>query len=170
VADSKRLQILKALTAHLETIEVANGYQHNLQKRIFRGRATFGSETPLPCVALIEALNPDRNPMEAGAGLQQKDSWIVLVQGWTDSGSEEHPTDEAHNLMADVKKALGKILNEGSPHNPNASYMLGGVIDGLRVEPGVVRPPDELSARAYFYLRVVIEVAETLEDPFAAAF
>jgi hypothetical protein len=48
--------------------------------------------------------------------------------------------------------------------------MLGGAIDGLRIEPGTVRPPDETSARSYFYLRVVVDVAESLEDPYAAAF
>lgn len=170
MADSKRLQILKALTAHLETIRVANGYQHNLNGRVYRGRAVFGSETPLPCVTLMESLNPDRNPLDAGDGLVQRDLWVLLVQGWTDSGDEDHPIDEAHNLMADVKKCLGQIMNDGPPHKPNLSYMLGGIIDGFRMEPGTVRPPDENSARAYFYLRVVIDVAEKLEDPYAAAF
>jgi hypothetical protein len=170
VADSKRLQILKALTAHLEGIQHINGYQNDLDGRVYRGRAVFGAETPLPCVTIVEALNPDRNPLEAGDGLAQKDFWILLIQGWAESGSDEHPTDEAHNLMADVKKALGKIMDSGSPHNPNPSYMLGGIIEGFRTEPGTVRPPDENSARSYFYLRAVVEVVETLEDPFAAAF
>lgn len=170
MADSKRLQILKALTAHLETIRPVNGYQHDLLGRVYRGRGAFGSETALPCLSILEALNPDRAPREAGAGLRIKDDWILLIQGWTDTGDENHPTDEAHNLMADVKKALGVLMNEPSPTLPNPSYMLGGIIEGLRVEPGTVRPPDETSARSYFFLRAVVEVAESLEDPYAAAF
>ena len=176
MADSKRLQILKALTAHFETITVLNGYQFDLAGRVYRGRSTFGSETALPCITILEALNPDRNPFEAGEGIRLKDSWILLVQGWTDDGDGDgagpnpHPTDDAHNLMADVKKAIGVLMREPTPTQPNPSYMLGGAIDGLRVEPGTVRPPDETSARSYFFLRVVIEVAESLEDPYAAAF
>ena len=169
--DSKRLQILKALTAHLETVSVTNVTPAlTLAGRVYRGRNTFGSETLLPCVSLLEGLNPDRVPFEAGEGVRTKDSWILLIQGWVDSESEAHPTDEAHNLMADVKKALGRIVNPGLPHSPNPSYMLGGIIDGMRVEPGTVRPPDETSTRSYFFLRVVVEVAESLEDPYAAAF
>lgn len=170
MADSKRLQVLKALTAHLETITLENGYQHALAGRVYRGRAVFGAETPLPCVSILEALNPDRNPREAGAGIQTLDSWILLIQGWTEDGAEASPTDPAHNLMADVKKALGQLMRDGSPTNPNPSYMLGGMIEGLRVEPGTVRPPDENSARSYFYLRAVVEIAESLEDPYTAAF
>lgn len=170
MADSKRLQILKALSAHFETITPANGYQVDLTNRVYRGRATFASETALPCVAILETLNPDRAPREAGAGLRIKDDWILLIQGWTENGSDEHPTDEVHNLMADVKKALGVLMREPTPTQPNSSYMLGGVIEGLRVEPGTVRPPDESSARSYFFLRAVVEVAESLEDPYAAAF
>ena len=41
--DSKRLRTLKALTAHLEAeVTPANGYQHDLTKAVFRGRALFG--------------------------------------------------------------------------------------------------------------------------------
>lgn len=170
MADSKRLQILKALTAHLETILQINGYQHDLAGRVYRGRGLFGAETPLPCVTIMEGLNPDREPREAGNGLRIKDEWILLVQGWADSGSDLHPTDEAHNLMADVKKALGLLMREPTPTTVNPCYMLGGIIEGLRVEPGTVRPPDETSARSYFFLRVVVDVAESLEDPYAAAF
>lgn len=167
MSDPKRLVILKALTAHLETITVANGYQHELAGRIHRGRATFGSETALPCVSILEAINPDRDPLTAGEGLSQKDAWVLLISGWTDyDGDADPPTDYAHRLMADVKKCLGKVIDSGNPHAPNPSYMLGHVIEGFRVEPGTVRPPDESSARSYFYLRVVVDVAERLDDPY----
>lgn len=171
MSDSKRLVILKALTAHLAAITPANGYQHDLTARVYRGRAGFSAETLLPCLSILEAYNPDRNPLEAGDSLFQKDQWILLVSGWTDYDGddtlgEEPSTDAAHRLMADVKKALGKIIDPGEPHNRNSSYMLGGVIEGLRVEPGTVRPPDETSARSYFYLRIVVEVAERLDDPY----
>lgn len=172
MTDPKRLVILKALTAHLAAINPGNGFQHDLTGRVFRGRSGFSSETPLPCLSILEAYNPDRSPLDAGAGLSQKDQWVLLVSGWTDYDGDdtlgqEPSVDAAHRLMADVKKALGSILDPGpTPHNPNPSYMLGDVIEGLRVEPGTVRPPDETSNRSYFYLRIVVEVAERLDDPY----
>lgn len=162
--DSKRLTILKALTTHLEGITPANGYQHTLTGSVYRGRAAFGDDTPLPCLSILEPLNPDREPRVAGAGVVQKEEWVLLIQGWVDD-DEDNPTDPAHNLMADVKKRLGLVMKDTYPI-ANSAYMLGGIIESLRIEPGTVRPPDENSARAYFYLRAVVGVTEELDDPY----
>jgi hypothetical protein len=167
VADSKRLVILKALTAHLQGITPANGYQHDLSASVYRGRAVFSAETPLPCINIVEALNPDREPSRTSGRLCQKDDWVLLVQGWTDAEDDgEAPTDPAHLLMADVKKRLGVLLKPDGPYNANADHLLGGLVEDILVEPGTVRAPDETSSRAYFYLRVVVGVTEYLDDPY----
>lgn len=173
--DPRRLRILKALTALLETITETAGYSHTLtpvsatERRVYRGRATFGDNDSLPCVSILESLNPDREPALGGENLVRKDNWILLVQGWTEKDETEvHPTDSAHYLMADVSKCLGQILNNGGEGPASEHYMLGGEIDEFSVEPGVVRPPDETSSRSYFYLRVVVGVAERLDDPYWA--
>lgn len=165
MADSKRLKILKALTAIIETVTVDNGYQHDLEGRVSRGRVYFGRETPLPWVSILEGVNPDTAPSRAGANAVQRDSWVLLINGWAED-DPDHPSDPAHNLMADVKKALSTILDIGPDRDPNPDYMLGGLLADFAIEPGVVRPPDELSERAYFYLRVVVGVSEKLADPY----
>jgi hypothetical protein len=166
----KRLMALRALTAQLETVTPANGYVNDLSPvsaevpRVYRGRALFGDDDPLPCVSILEALHPDVQPDEADAGLRRKDKWILLVQGWAlKEENEVHPTDAAHILMADVVQALGRVLHD---EVPQANYMLGGAIEGMAIEPGVVRPPDETSSRSFFYLRVIVEIAERLDDPY----
>ena len=161
MADTKRLAIAKALTALLENeVAVSNGYQHDLAGKVHRGRVTFGIREALPRVALVETLNPDREPMRAGWQPTQKDTLILLVQGHAEDDAE-NPTDPAHLLMGDVKKALAKIGLTTSEH-----HMLGGLIAGFNMEPGIVRPQDEVSSMAYFYLRVRLEVVEYLADPF----
>lgn len=165
MADSKRLTILKALTTLLEGITPANGFDHDLSGKIYRGRNQFSSEEPLPAVSILEGLNPDRQPDPAGGNIKraQKDDWILLVQGWVDD-DKTHPTDPAHNLMADVKKRLAKIVDDS---DNNTDFMLGDLIADLAMEPGTVRPPDELSARAYFYMRIVLTVVERVYDPYS---
>ncbi len=165
--DSKRLTVLKRITALLETITVANGYQHDLTGRIYRGRGTFGNEFDLPCVSILEALIPDREPVPVGSGVLQDDDWILLIQGWAPDDAD-HPTDPAHALLADLKKALARVIQDEGP-NPSLDpfFRLGGLIADLRIEPGVVRPPDELSARAYCYLRVAVSLSEHLDDPYS---
>lgn len=173
--DPRRLRILKALTALLETITEAAGYSHTLspisatQRRVYRGRATFGHNDPLPCVSILEGMNPDREPAEGGSGMVRKDNWILLIQGWAEKvETDVHDIDAAHYLMADVCKCLGQIIDDGGEGEKGPHYMLDGEIDEFNVEPGVVRAPDETSERAYFYMRVTVGVAERLDDPYWA--
>lgn len=172
MADSKRLLILKDLTALLQGITLANGYQHDLSTvdgvlRVYRGRTSFGRETEMPVVNILEPLNPDREPATTDYGLVQKDRWVLLIQGWAQD-DEENPTDPAHLLMADVKKRLAEIIKDATqPFQPTTPlYMLGGKVTGLSIEPGTVRPPDENSERAFFFLRIVLDVVEDLGDPY----
>ena len=171
--DSKRLATLKALTAYLES-EVVSGAEYNntLAGNVYRGRTVFDEDDALPCVSILDNLNPDRYPNNAGdddgeAGVAAS-GWTLLVQGWVDD-DKRNPTDPAENLMADVKKALAKLDHDPNPmsnEERSGSYLLGGLINGLDIEPGTVRPPDQNSAKAYFWMRVILKFTENVRDPF----
>lgn len=165
--DSKRLTALKRLCQHLsDDITVANGYQHTLTGRVFRGRMDFSADEPVPALSVLETLNPDRDAREASAdrSKQVEKKWNVLVQGWAED-DRLNPTDPAHHLMADVKKSLAKIIRPQRPQLP--VFLLGNLILGMTIEPGIVRPPEAgLSSRAYFFLRVTIEFFEDVSDPY----
>lgn len=172
--DSKRLACLKALTTHLKTeVTPANGYLHDLSNAVFRGRNRFTDADPDVMVSILESPNPDRFPRAAGSSddgiAEQSDNWTLLIQGWAPD-DPVNPTDPAYELMADTKKALTKIVarstESGDPLRPDV-YMLGGLIVGLKCEPGTVRPPDEQSSKAYFWMRVILQFVEKLSDPFA---
>ena len=60
MADPKRLVILKALCAHIEAqVRGSNGFQHDLQGRVFRGRSVFGQDGPLRMVLLLDVPRSD---------------------------------------------------------------------------------------------------------------
>lgn len=175
MADSKRLATVKALCTHLATeIRVANGYLHDLASEysVVRGRYKFDDSDPLPQISVMESPNPDRFPLRAGDqdwdSPEEKESWTLYLQGWVED-DKRNPTDPAYELMADVKKALAKIMrirhDTGGPEFPSM-YLLGGLINGLRWEGGTVRPPDQNSAKAFFWMRVILEFSENLNDPF----
>lgn len=163
MADSKRLQILKAITARIESVMVANGYQFDLEGSVFRGRGGFGDESPLPCIGIFE-MRPE-DAVRADETIQ-KDDWFIAVQGYI-SVDEIHPTDPAHNLMADVKKALAGVLHD-SPTNRNPNYMFGNLINDLQIDGGVVLPPsnDEKNTAA-FVLKLTVNVTDDLVNPYA---
>ena len=172
--ESKRLATLIALTAYLASeIKVANGYKHDLSEAaVLRGRHRVDSDDPLPCLSIVESPNPDRFPNRAGDQdhneVVQSDNWTLLLQGWA-KDDKEHPTDPAYELMADTKKALAKIMRENPEHGTAmfpAIYRLGGLISGLAFEAGTVRPPEEQSAKAFFWMRVILKFVEDVNDPY----
>lgn len=182
MSDSKRLRVLKLLTTWLgQEITVANGYKFDLTDSVFRGRMIFTDDDPMPLVSILENLNPDRESRTAGANddpsrAKRNEGWTLLVQGWV---KEDHlyPCDEAYELMADVKKALAKafadqtnddnlLIDMGEGDAPRA-YFLGGLVSGFEVEPGTVRPPEQPTERAFFWMRVILKFTERVNDPYS---
>lgn len=161
MADSRRLRILKALTTQLETVATTAGYEYDLAGKVFRGRVSYGEETVKPWVGIFE-LRPEE-VIRAGETVN-KDEWYVGVQGEVDAHAI-HPTDPAHNLMADVKKAIGQVLKD-SPTNRNPNYMFGGLVTDIRMDGGMTFVPKENPAVAAFALRLTLVTAEDLENPY----
>lgn len=163
MADPKRLVVLKALCAHIEAqVRVSNGFQHDLQGRVFRGRSVFGQDDPLPMVSVLEAPRPDQNLVTAKNGVQL-DEWPLYFQGWAQD-DPSNPTDPAYRLAADVKQALAMLIDRRPESAPY--YLLGDLVLDLTISPGTVRPPDQVSSWAYFYLPVTVKLKESLTDPY----
>lgn len=176
--DSKKLRTLKALSDHLRAeVRPDNGYTYDLSdrpERVVRGRLLIDPADPVPQVSILDNLDPDRFPKLAGGDDRMnapnaREGWVLLIQGWVDD-DKLNPTDPAFNLLADVRKALAKILQGDEPNTgrtAHPAYMLGYLIEGMTMEPGVCRPPDGISNRAYFWMRVTLQFVEDQNDPYA---
>lgn len=162
-----RLQIQKNLSAVLGEISIANGYLNDVPfENVFRGRAIFGDDDPLPMLSILEVPIPlDQREPPIDATLSSG-SWELMVQGWV-KDDKQNPTDPAHPLLADVKKRLAiERAKANEMDNPEDGILgLGNHVTKLRIGPGVVRPPDQLSAKAYFWLTITLDLAEDLADP-----
>ena len=163
MADTKRLLLLKSLCNYLLTeIKTANGYNFDLAAA-YRGKKNFGKEVKLPAIVVLENFNPDRLPETIGGvvGTKHKYDQIYLLNGWAEGGDVEQEEDSVHLLLGDVKQSLGKLL---VPRNQSGFF--DGLANTLSIEPGVVRPPDEQSEKAYFWMRIRLEVVEKVGDPY----
>lgn len=163
MTDPFRLRVLKALTAALEEITPVGGYQFDLNGKVFRGRDIFGDSDPLPMVSILEAIEEQAQVPAPLAGPTSTGPWELLIQGFVEDDFQ-HPTDPAHRLMAEVKKRL--VQERVRDRQYNILGMDGKVTD-LKISHGVVRPPDEVSGKAYFWLRLTLVVVENLLDPYA---
>lgn len=172
LTDTKQLRILKGLTLLLQGVTPANGYEWDLNSRVFRGRSSFGADEPLPFVSILESMRPDPRPDEAGhERLVRQDQWELLVQGWVDD-DRDNPTDRLYLLKGAVEKRLSRIVAMDAAGNPAfpEDYRLGGLIAGLRIGPGVVRAATpQVGGAEAFYLPLLVTYVTNLADPFALA-
>lgn len=163
-----RLRVVHALTAVLQTITKDNGYQHDLAEAVFRGRIIYGDNDPVPLVSILEAPLPDEPDSTPPSGTVWKGPWRFMVQGWVDD-DKKNPTDPAHLLLADVKKALAKerSTNMIRPGRGNNLLSMGGRVTDLIIGACVVRPAEEqVNELASFLLSVTLEIAENMADPY----
>lgn len=152
MSDPIKLQILKAITAHLENITPENGYNHRLTGSVFRGRAIIGAQTALPCLSILENPKAAQGQWADEDLTVRKDQWGLLVQGWVED-DEENPTDALYPLVEDVVKRLGDINNSAFP----GIYRLKGLISELQLHPAVCRPAEDgISSKAFFYMPITI--------------
>lgn len=178
-----KLRVLRAMTAAIKTVTVDNGYVSDLAdydgdddvtlSRVFRGRAWFGEDDPLPMVSVLEGVSPadevdQEPPVDTSTG---EYDWSLLVQGFV-ADDPANPTDAAYVLMADVRQRLAVEKTRKAPgtQQPDPFGLgLGGKnrITKLSIGSGVVRPADDISSRAYFWLTVVLRIVDNASTPYA---
>lgn len=176
MAESKQLRILYALMGHMGGINPTNvdpateaAYDVSLEDKIFIGKAVFGKEVEYPAVAILEKPVPEELIPANVERTVRKEYWTLLLQGFVEDG-DPHTTVPAYDLKAKVEMRLAQIVsldNKGDPTHP-AIHLLGGLIAGMTIAQGVVRPPTpNVSSTAFFYLPLVIEMKTDVTNPYA---
>lgn len=165
-----RLAVLTQLTAWVEGVTPANGYVHDLTDSVFRGRLRYGENDPIPMVSFVE--DPQSKvTVEAIRGSEVAVfPWPLLVQGFVDD-DPANPTDPAYALMTDVRKRLSE-LRKAQRDIPGQNILgfneKGQRINDLTLGAPIVRPPDEVSVKAYFWLPLTLSLTENPASPFTS--
>ena len=178
-----RLRVLTALTAALKEITPANGYLFDLadfdpgdgypRARVYRGRAWFGEDDPIPMLSLLEADAADETsntPHGVAAGRYE---WSLMIQGFVDD-DPLNPTDPAYILAADVVRRLAiETVRKLTPGDRSSDSDILGIglrgvnkLTALRVGTPMVRPADDVSAKAYFALPLTLTTVEVGISPY----
>jgi hypothetical protein len=183
-ADPFKLRVLKALTATLKEVTPANGYVNDLadydpgdgvaMARVYRGRAWFGESDPIPMLSILEGFDPASEVAEPPVDTPVAEyAWDLLVQGFVDD-DPAHPTDPAHVLLADVRRRLAVEVKRRKTGDPTERDIFGlksagdshSEITSLRFGAGVVRPADDVSAKAWFWLRITLDIVDNATAPY----
>lgn len=159
-----RLRVLKALTVTLEGVNPDNGYENDMRNAVFRGRVRYGPKDPIPMISILEAPIPLDVIQSRGANPNSSGSWELLIQGFV-KDDPKNPSDPAHHLMAEVKAVLALEKLRRNDRQPNMLGLEGRVME-MQIGQGSVRPPDEVSDKAFFWLTLTLRLAETLDKPY----
>lgn len=172
-----KLRILHGLTASLKQITPGNGFVYDLSDnaqvgtRVFRGRAWFGEGDPIPMLSILEGVAPGDFVAEPPVDTSTSEyTWPLIVQGFVND-DPENPTDPAHLLQADVRKRLAyektrKIVGDVSTRDI-FGLGLGRFLVDLTIGSGVVRPADDISSKAYFWLSLGLRIVDKAANPYA---
>lgn len=158
--DPFRLRVLKALSAALEEVEFEGG---TMVGKSFRGRVVYGDDDPLPMLSVLEPPIPLDVLFSKGDNTHSTGPWELLVQGFV-KDDPQNPTDPAHHLMATTKARL--VQEKRRDRGKNILGMEGRVVE-MFIGQGSVRPADDISHRAFFWLTLTLRLAENLEDAYA---
>ncbi len=176
--DPFRLKVQKMLVVALRQITTADGFGFycDLNDSVFRGRRFFDENDPLPMVSILEEPFAFDQTLSPGVGQTPDDPYELILQGFVDDGPRRvgdmhaenpHPTDGAHYLLADVKRRLA-ALKVDERHRGGRVFRFGtnyNSVVALAWDGGVVRPADEVSGTAHFWLRVSMLVSEDVSQP-----
>lgn len=165
--DVIRLRILKALTAALEEVDFEYaGRSYSLAGSVFRGRNRFGTNDPIPMISILEAPLPLDHLAPPVDATVQSGGWELVVQGFAPD-DPKNPTDPAYAFLAMVMKRFAEERRRADWDDPADGILgLGRFVTNMYIGTGVVRPPDEVSEKAYFWLSVTLDLAEDLADPY----
>lgn len=165
-----RLRVLLSLTACLQGITPADGYDNDLSGDgddqtkgwVSRGKMVYGDDEPLPCVSILEPPIPLEVILSRNDNVHSSGDWELLIQGFVKDDAK-NPSDPAHVLMAEVK---ARLVREKKRERGLNILGMGGKVAEMYIGQGSVRPADEMSARCFFWLTLTLKLAENLEQPY----
>ena len=134
-----------------------------------RGRRYYDENDPLPLISILEEPFSFDEELAPAVGQSRTEPYELILQGFVAEEDSANPTDGAHILLADVKRRLA-ILKIDEELRRRRIFRFGNMMNtvvSLNWDGGVVRPPDDVSAVAHFWLRTSFGVSEDSDDPYS---
>lgn len=160
MAESLRKKVKIALSERLKVITSANGYSADVGQNVFRGRTLFGDDDPVPFISILEDPIGEDLEFAPETGKTSQGPYVLMVQGFA-KDDKENPTDTADDLLEDIKTVLREVRGEAGHEKRIFQFpQQAPTVLNMEFGGGVVRPSDELSAKAYCWVRVTFDLMD----------
>lgn len=118
------------IAAHLTTllagISRADGYETDIGRRVFRGKRKI-DDSHIPCAVIIEG---EDKPGGTQGGASQQVTQSYVLGGYAEC-DPDHPNDAAHQIIADIKKAVFTLVDPTRAEAINGTTSLGGRVKSV---------------------------------------
>lgn len=171
MTDPFRLRVLKKLTTIIENSSDSNSNPNavDLAGHVYRGRSIFGAGDEVPMVAILETPTPIDQVVPPETAASTSGLWDLFIQGIVGDDAD-NPLDPAYHMSAQVIAAIAEERRRPATVQ-NASGKTAFLFEEPRVLDILIgapvhRPPDELSANAYWWVTLTLRTAEDLTNPY----
>lgn len=156
-----QISVLEAIQDRLESITKGDEYHFTLKDRVFVGRPVFDENDPIPMISILEVpLPPEQRMVPKGSNLVSG-KWELFIQGWVkeEDRNSKFLTKQAYCLKQDVQRAL--LRERKNFDRVGVADPLFGCreIQDFHLDRGVVRPDEERSTTAFFWMPLTIDLA-----------
>lgn len=165
--ESMRQRTVMALAELLRGVTPANGYAYDLSQAVFMGKSKFGDGDPETMIAIMEPpISQDKTPNVVNFEVMTY-TFQLVVQGFTpDADVEFDGCSEGYKLMAEVRRRIATAIKDSHVLGPRNIMGLGKRLASIKMDPGIVRPSDELSDRNYFWMILEFQISENAAQPY----
>lgn len=144
---SKAKDLAAAIAAVLATVTTANGYATDIGTKVYRGKRRIDVDD-VPCCVLVEGNDTVNDERKQEVKLLQR--YIVEAQVQCDP---DNPNDAAHDVIADLKRALWK--------DPT----LGGLVKQVHYKGRAMGPREDGENVVFAGIHFDCEWVENLSQP-----
>ena len=142
-----------AVTARLQTITVANGYDTDIGLKATRGRKR-PEAAHLPCAVIIERPdNPAKQSLQREPQVKIKQKYVLEGHAACDP---DNPNDVGHKIISDIKKAVWK---------DKLTFGTDQKVFAVMYEGCVISPREDGIAVVSAAVEISVEFVETLSAP-----
>jgi len=143
----------------LGNITQANGYETDIGLKVFRGKIKIDDDEP-PCVVIVEEVEALGNTQ--GHSSQQVKQHYVLV-GYAPC-DPDYPNDVAHQMIADIKRAVFRLPEDATRHEQiSSTRTFGGRVKAVQYLGRQIGPRADGRAIVFVNVHIAVTYVEHLD-------
>lgn len=146
------------LSGLLASITAANGFETDIGRAVYRGKRKIDDTAP-PCAVLIEG---EDTPGDVQGAVSQKITQSYVLGGYAPC-DPDNPNDVAHQIIADIKRAVFSTKDATRAEQIQGTCTFGGRVKRVSYRGRDIGPRADGLAIVFAVVHIDVEFVEQLD-------